>query len=275
MESFFVHLFTSLAGKFPQTPPAWGTLHVAFFALGLTTSAVLAFIWRKSDTRRFNLILRTAGFVLCGMEVVKISFFHFALLDCNLTNTVNLFPFQLCSLPIYLAPIASFLKEESKVRKAMLTFMMTYTFMSGLSAFINPSGILLEYVLPTYHSLLWHMLLVFIGMLIAFSGRGGHTLRDFGRAAVLFIACCYVALFLNVLLPTLLPGANVNMFYLGPNRSSLIVFCDIYDRYDWCVQMKMYEMSLTIGAFLFFAPHIIVARCRARRTKHKESCAIQ
>lgn len=273
MEAFFVKLFTSIAAKFPETPKAWGTLHIVFFAAGLAVSIALALLFRRSDTKRFNIILRTAGFILGGMEVVKICFFHFALLGCDIRNTVNLFPFQLCSLPIYLAPIASYLKEESKVRKGMLTFMMTYTFMSGLSAFINPSGILLEHVLPTFHSLTWHMMLVFIGLLIAFSGRGGCTLRDFGRGVIVFIVCCNIALFLNVLLPTLLPGSDVNMFYIGPNRSSLVVFSDIYDRYDWVVQMKIYEMSLTIGAFIIFLPSMIAGKRRAKKAAGLQGCA--
>ena len=220
---------------------------------------------RKSNTKRFNIALRTAGFVLMGMEVIKISFFHFALHDCNLTDTVNIFPFQLCSMPIYMAPIASYLDEKSRVCKAMLTFMMTYTFMSGLSAFINPSGILMSHILPTFHSLIWHMLLVFIGLLIAFSGRGGNELKDFGRAALLFVICCHIALFLNILLPMLLPGAVVNMFYVGPQRSSLIVFDKLYNQYDWVVQYKAYEMALTIGAFVFFLPHLIVGKVREKK----------
>ncbi len=265
MKEFLIGFFTSLAGKFSETPRAWGALHVTFFAAGLALSVFLALLFRKSDTKRFNRILRTAGFILCGMEVIKISFFHFALHGCNLTDTVNLFPFQLCSMPIYMAPIASYLDENSRVRKAMLTFMMTYTLMSGFSAFVNPSGILMDHMLPTFHSLVWHMLLVFIGLLIAFSGRGGDTLRDFGRAALLFIICCYIALFLNILLTLVFPGAVVNMFYIGPMRSSLIVFDKIYDMYDWSAQMKAYEMALSIGAFIVFLPHLIIGRRRRRR----------
>lgn len=267
MKQFLTDFFTSLSGEFSEAPQAWGTLHIVFFAIGLALSIFFALMLRKCNTKTFNRVLRGVGFVLAGMEVIKISFFHFALHDCNLTDTVNLFPFQLCSLPIYLAPIASYLKEESKVRKAMLTFMMTYTFMSGLSAFINPSGILMSRILPTFHSLIWHMLLVFIGMLIAFSGRGGHTIRDFGRAVILFIVCCHIALFLNILLPMLLPGAVVNMFYIGPARSSLIVFDKIYDQYDWVVQYKAYEMALTIGAFVFFLPHLIVGKAKIKKTR--------
>lgn len=269
MKELLVNFFTSLSGKFAETPQAWGALHISFFALGLAASIAGALLLRRCGDKKFNTVLRTAGFILAGMEVIKISFFHFALNDCNLTDTANLFPFQLCSLPIYLAPIASYLKDESKVKKAMLTFMMTYTFMSGLSAFINPSGILMDRILPTFHSLIWHMLLVFIGLLIAVSGRGGNKLKDFGRAALLFIICCHIALFLNILLPMLLPGANVNMFYIGPRRSSLIVFDQIYDQYDWVVQYKAYEMALTIGAFVFFLPHLIVGRVRDKKRLSK------
>ncbi|MCR5809541.1 MAG: YwaF family protein [Clostridiales bacterium] len=266
MKEFFVSFFTSLAGEFPQHPEAWGLLHILFFAIGLSASIAGAVLLRKCSEKTFNRVLRTVGFVLVGMEVIKISFYYFAIHNCSLTETAYLFPFQLCSLPIYLAPIASYLKKESVVRKAMLTFMMTYTFMSGFSAFVNPSGILLSHILPTFHSLTWHMLLVFIGLLIAVTGRGGCTFRDFFRAFVLFIICCYTALFLNILLPMLIPGADVNMFYLGPNRSSLVVFCDLYDKYDWVVQMKSYEMALSIGAFVVF----IFARIGALRKAKKD-----
>lgn len=266
MKDFFIRQFSSLAVQFKETPPAWGALHIVFFAVGLGLSIFFAILLRKCSDKTFNRVLRTVGFVLAGMEVIKISFFHFAVHNANIVETAYIFPFQLCSLPIYLAPIASYLKEESPVRKAMLTFMMTYTLMSGFSAFVNPSGILQIYVLATFHSLIWHMLLVFIGLLIAFSGRGGYRFRDFFRAFVLFIVCCYTALFLNVLIPTLLPGADdVNMFYLGPNRSSLIVFDAIYDKWDWVVQMKIYEIALSIGAAIVFLFARIGAKKRAEK----------
>lgn len=263
MKDLLVKLFTSLAGEFSSAPQAWGPLHIAFFAIGLTAAIVFAVLLRKSSDKTFNRVLRSVGFVLLGLEVVKISFYYFAIHNCSLVDTAYLFPFQLCSLPIYMAPIASFLKKESTVRKALLTFMMTYTFMSGFSAFVNPSGILMSHILPTFHSLIWHMLLVFIGLLIAVSGRGGYRFRDFFRAFVCFIVCCNIALFLNILIPTLLPGADVNMFYLGPNRSSLIVFNTIYDKWDWVVQMRMYEIALSIGAFIVF----VFARLGARPKK--------
>ncbi|MBO4563466.1 MAG: YwaF family protein [Clostridia bacterium] len=269
MQDFFVKLFSSLAGKFAEAPQAWGALHIIFFAVGLSLSIFAAILLRNCSDKTFDRVLRTVGFVLVGMEIIKISFFYFAIHNCDIVETAYLFPFQLCSIPIYMAPIASFLKKESVVRKAMLTFMMTYTFMSGLSAFINPSGILMDRILPTFHSLIWHMLLVFIGLLIAFTGRGGYKFRDFFRAFVAFIVCCYTALFLNVLIPTLLPGADVNMFYLGPNRSSLIVFDAIYDKWDWVVQMKIYEIALSIGAFIVFIFARLGAKKRAKKAEQE------
>ena len=252
MKLFLIELFSSLAFKFAETPRAWGVVHILYIAIGLSAAFVFSFFSRKASEERFNRILRTAGFILAGMEVFKISFFLFAVNGGDAVATAGLFPFQLCSLPIYMAPLASFLKKESPVRKALLTFMMTYTLMSGFSTFIETSGILQEYVLATLHSLIWHAMLVFIGLLIAFSGRGGHTFRDFFRGFICFIVCCNTALFLNVLIETLLPGAEVNMFYIGPRRSSLVIFNTIFDRYGWVVQMRIYEIALSIGACAVF-----------------------
>ena len=266
MKQFFIDLFSSIAFKFTEAPKAWGAAHFIYIAVGLTGAVALALLFRKSSEERFNRVLRTVGFVLAGMEIFKISFFHFALHGGDIVTTAYLFPFQLCSLPIYMAPIASFLKKENPLRKALLTFMMTYTLMSGFSTFIETSGILQEHVIPTMHSCIWHAILVFIGLLIAFSGRGGYTFRDFFRGFVTFIVCCNIALFLNILLETLIPGAEVNMFYIGPRRSSLAVFNTIFDRYGWVVQMRIYEIALSIGACRVF----LLARLGARPKKAKE-----
>lgn len=266
MKQFLIDLFSSIAVKFTEAPKAWGTAHFLYIAIGLSAAVVFALLLRRSGEERFNRVLRTVGFVLAGMEIFKISFFHFGLHGGDIVTTAYLFPFQLCSMPIYMAPLASFLKKESPVRKALLTFMMTYTLMSGLSTFVETSGILQEHVIPTLHSCIWHAALVFIGLLIAFSGRGGYTFRDFFRGFVCFIVCCNIALFLNILLETLIPGASVNMFYIGPNRSSLVIFNTIFDRYGWVVQMRIYEIALSIGAYAVF----LLAGLGARLKKAKE-----
>lgn len=269
VDSFLREFFNWLKVDMDPRPQAWGTWHVTFTIVGLAlTITAVILITRKKSERLFDLVLRGTGFFLIGCEIFKLLYNYYALYNSNYNDFIYLFPFQLCSVPMYFSVAASFLKRGSRMRTAMLTFMMTYTLMSGFAAFVEPSGILNTTYLSTIHSCVWHMLLVFIGLLIGCSGEIGSRMRHFRYAFLLFIGCCLLALALNYALPLTMTGeGNVpNMFYIGPARSSLIVFKDICDRFGWVVQAVSYMLSLSFGAFLVFLPFHLVWKRKNRPT---------
>ena len=267
IDSYLREFFNWLKVDMDPRPRAWGTWHVTFTIVGFTlTILAVILITRKHSEKLFDRVLRGVGFFLISCEVIKLLYNYYALCNSNYNDFIYLFPFQLCSVPMYFSVIASYLKRGSKARTAMLAFMMTYTLMSGFAAFVEPSGILNTTYLSTIHSCVWHMLLVFIGLLIGCSGEIGGQMRHFRYAFLLFIGCCLFALALNYTLPLTMTGeGNVpNMFYIGPARSSLVVFKDIFDRFGWVVQALCYALSLSLGAFLVFLPFHLVWRRKKR-----------
>ena len=76
-----------------------------------------------------------------------------------------------------------------------------------------------------------------------------------------------IALCLNVTLPLFMTRDldSVNMFFIGPQRSSLIVFCDIYDKFGWVVQAISYVVLLSIGGFIVFLPFVLTWRAKQRK----------
>lgn len=262
---FLKSFFEKICIEMDPRPQAWGTWHISFTVIGLALSILFAVLIRKKHSFKiYNGAIRGVGIFLICSEVLKLLYNYYALCDCSYNDWIYLFPFQLCSVPMYLSVIASFLKPGSKLRTAMLTFMMTYTFMSGAAAFIEPSGILNSTWFSTIHSCIWHMLLVFLGILIGIYGEVGQEIRHFRYAFFLFIGCCVFAFILNLLLPLTMTGDGSipNMFYIGPARSSLVVFKDIWDRYGWVVQAVTYMLSLSAGAFLVFLPFWLIKRKR-------------
>ena len=69
------------------------------------------------------------------------------------------FPFQLCSIPMYVFLILPFARGEN-VRRALLCFIMCYALLGGTAVFADTSGLHYSYAPLTVHSYLWHFLMI-------------------------------------------------------------------------------------------------------------------
>lgn len=246
----------------PMTPPtAYGSFHLTFVAAGFTIALLLAWQLRTIGEKGNKRLLMGIGIFLLITEVYKQLFYFYYI--GNETYQWWIFPFQLCSVPMYLCILAPLLKP-GKVRTGMYNFMMIYNLLGGFMAFVEPSGLSHPYWTLTLHAFVWHMLLVFVGLYLAFSHRAGYTMRDYCWATATFLALCFIAFGINVLLWGV-SGGTVNMFFVGPANSPLIVFETIAKRFGWYVSTILYIPVVCIGAFLFFLPFHIVGK-RGRHT---------
>jgi hypothetical protein len=160
------------------------------------------------------------------------------------------FPFQLCSIPMYMCLIAPWLKP-GKLQRGMYSFMVLYNLLGGAIAFTEPSGLLLDQVFLTAHACIWHMLLVFIGLFICFSKRGGNEKSDYMGATWTFIALCGVAFALNSFVQNVI-GEYMNMFFVGPGDSPIIVFKQFSQWFGWYINTPIYIFAVCLGAYLVF-----------------------
>lgn len=74
------------------------------------------------------------------------------------------FPFQLCSLPMYLLVLYPFFHTEP-ARNTILGFLSTYNLLGGIAVFFDTSGMHYPLLILTVHSYLWHILLIVTGIL--------------------------------------------------------------------------------------------------------------
>ncbi len=121
-----------------------------------------------------------------------------------------------------------------------------------LPALLEPSGLSHDYWTLTLHGFVWHTLLVFIGLFLILSGNGPKSLKDFGRATVLFLILCGMAFCINLALFRASNG-EINMFFVGPANTTLIVFKDIAARFGWYAATALYIPCVSFGAWLIFS----------------------
>ena len=258
MDAFLDNLICSTA--WPMTPPApYGPFHLCFAFVGFALCVLAARALRKVGDKGNRIVLLSCGLFLLVSEVYKQLFYYYYVGEHSYQWWI--FPFQLCSVPMYLCLLGPLLKP-GKVQKGMYNFMMIYNLLGGFMAFVEPSGIIHEYWTLTLHAFIWHMMLVFIGLYLAFSGRAGKTMADYKTASVTFLALSAIAFCINLLLRDV-SGGDINMFFVGPSNSSLVVFSWISETFGWYVSTALYLPVVCLGAFLFFLPFHLHAKRRS------------
>ena len=167
-------------------------------------------------------ILMITGWVLVVLEVWKQLFLYYVV--NNEAYDWWFFPFQLCSVPMYLCILLPVMVPATQ--RIFLTFMGGYTFVSAAATLIYPEDILRSYTALTLHGFVWHGLLLFISLLILLTGRADPSARGLMKAASLFAIMCVFAVMINVVAEPIMQNASglvhsyAAMFYLNPYHIS-------------------------------------------------------
>ena len=164
---------------------------------------------------------------------------------------------------MYLCIIAPLLRP-GRMQREMYGFMTSYNLLGGLMALIEPSGIVHPYWTLTLHAFIWHISLVFIGLYLLASGRGGTDMKDYKGSTKIFLVLCGVAFAINLLLRGISNG-TVNMFFVGPSNSSLAVFKQISENFGWYVSTALYIPTVCLGAYLVFLPFHLYGKKKAAK----------
>ena len=174
--------------------------------------------------------LAAAGWLMALSEIYKQLFLY---------HIVNegafdwwFFPFQLCSVPMYMCILLPFVKEN--VQKILLTFMTGFTFISAVCALIYPEDMLRPYVSLTVHGFAWHGVLLMISIVAGASGMADLTLKGYIRSVFLFLGLSAAAVGINVIGERISAESILrsypNMFYLSPYHMSDQPFVDIAEK---------------------------------------------
>lgn len=229
-------------------PPAYGLVHIIILIVGFAVCLSGAWLLRGANERQNKIILLTYAGILIASEIFKQIFLFYVC--CDGAICWGEFPFQMCSLPMYLCPIAVFTKNE-RLRDAAYSFMMCFNMMGGLGGAFEPSGIFNGHVVLTVHAVFWHFSLIFLSFYIAFSRRGGDGNQGYFDMIKLFVLCCFIAFAINSFAGTYL-NSTVNMFFVGPNNPPVIILGDIAEKFGWVASTVLYIPAASIGAAIIY-----------------------
>ena len=255
--------FSKIAVKI-EPIKSYGPFHLIFAVVGISLAVFLAWKLRKLSDRGHRRVLLILSTLLITAEVFKMFFLIYAINGGQFQW--GELSFQLCSVPMYLAFLAAIVKP-GKLEGTMLAFLLYFGTLGGIAAYVEPSGMTwIPYLQITLHSFVWHLLLIFLGVYLFFSRRVGIKWSDYGRATALYLGLCCFAFILNLMLwgPS---NGDINMFFIGPKVSSLVIIHDIGTKYGWWVGTLVYIPVLCLGGLILFAINRLV-RKKVWKEKH-------
>lgn len=243
MHEFYVDIMEKLAIPMKQIRP-YTLRHLEVVLIAVLLALAFAFLFAKTNVNRSG-VITVFGVVLVILEVFK---------QCLLTYVTGHyswsdFPWQLCSVPMYLCIAHSFAKRS---RGTIENYLMCFGFLGGVAAMIEPRSSFYPYLLLTIHSVAWHAILLMLSFYLMMGTSKSRSVRGYRSAGILYVITALIAILINWLTVGVSEGAS-NMFFLGPNYPHMFILNAIYHSYGWIVEsIVMILATLAAGFVVYF-----------------------
>ena len=201
-------------------PGMFSWFHILWLAIMVIGCVVLALtVGKKHSPKCDFIVIAVCSVILIGCEVFKQLFW----LEFYGYYRFEIFPYQFCSVPIYVA-IAATLIPRGRARELCHRFLAFYGIIGGLAVMLIPSAVLYTYFIPmSIHSMVWHSVLVIMGVYLIVSRGYGKKIKELLSPCLLFLCFIVIAIIGNILVyklhlgtPACHEGDNLSMFYISP-----------------------------------------------------------
>ena len=203
-------------------------------------------------------------YIFCGILMFASEIWKQWTLTFQLNNGTYIwwyFPFQLCSIPMYVCLAIAVLSlpcvrkhsPRMKVRadrlcSLLMAFLTDFSMLGGIFAFFDTSGMHYGYLPLTIHSFAWHILLILLGCYSGLNPKTDHSLKGYCFSVSLYLICCAIATIFNL---AFYQFGIINMFYISPHYyMNQKVFCHITEAFGNGYGIASYITASIIGAGL-------------------------
>lgn len=234
-----------------QKPTLFGGAHLFWLALTVLGIVAICLTCKKLSDKKFRMILLIVGASLLTLEVFKqLNFAYDAETDVW-DYYWKQFPFQFCSVPMYVMVAVACLKE-GKVRDCLCAFLATFGLFAGMIVMVYPATVLSEIIFRFSQSMAHHSAMLIVGVLMFVSGKVKIEHKTILKALPVFATCVVLAFTMNIIHHASGNTDSFNMFYIGPYDD-----CDIPILDKIGEALKIESEKLHIGNFAFVFIYIV------------------
>ncbi|MDD7314820.1 MAG: YwaF family protein [Bacilli bacterium] len=167
----------------------------------------------------------------------------------------NIFPFQLCSTPLYVCLIAPFTK--GKIRNAFYVYLSSFCMLGGLSVLIFPSSVIVSEISITFQSMIWHSSMVCLACYLIYNMDYGKSLIELKPGVYVFLIVVTMAILMNDTFEFFKQKYHLtntfNLFFISPYYECHIIGYEIiWNNTTWYVSVLAYVLGLCLGSIIIW-----------------------
>lgn len=208
---------------------------------------------KNFDQKSIDMIVFKFGIVFLVLEIYKQLFYN--VFNDRTGYDWGIFPFQLCSTPLYVCLIAPFTK--GKVKNAFYIYLSTYCMLGGASVLVFPDSVIVEEITITFQSLIWHSSMVILACYLIYVNQYGKNLKELVPGIIVFLIVVIMAICMNYVFEVFKQHYGLtnyfNMFFISPYYECNIIFYSIiWNATNWYVSVVTYILGLTLGSMIIW-----------------------
>lgn len=193
--------------------------------------------------------------VLLVMSIIMLIFEIYKQLSFSFTDGIwhyswYIFPFQFCSVPMYVAFIASLTKNR-KLEKDLYAFLATYGLIAGIAVMLYPVTVFVSETLINIQTMVHHGFMVIMGVYLILKNEINLNFKTLLNGFKVFLTLVIIALIVDVLTYYLKIDDGLELFYISPFHTSILpVFDIIYEKVPYIIFLFLYISAFTFSAYL-------------------------
>ena len=261
----FLASIVSFIGATGEVPPAWGAFHLIFLAIFVPTALFLCIKLKGVSDKTLKRVFFALWIILVVGEIYREFIMGASVEGGTVSYSFQwyLFPFQICSAPLYALPLIVFL-PEGRVRDAVCAYMMTFSFFGGLAVMVRPTDVLCHIVGVNIQAMVHHGSQVIIGLVLAIRYRNRYNLKFFLGAICSFAVVLAVAMTLNVTVHYALLSVGrsdvFNLFFISPFHDCHLPILSLVRRAaPYPVFLLAYALGFSlVAAIMFWGQRLVI-----------------
>ncbi len=269
-KNFIKRVLEIMDGQMTEPTP-FGWFHFIFLTLTALACAFAVCKCRNITEKQLRKTLLITSITLILLEIYKQINCAYNVEEDSWSYAWSVFPFQFCSSPLYIMPLAVIVRRES-LRKRLYAFLGSYCLVAGLIVMLYPSTVFTETVGVNIQTMLHHGAMIVIAVLLLASNKVCLNSRGLISALPVFLTLCTIAMAMNGLY--ILCGdseQNFNMFYISPAGEPPADFLvTLLDYIPYIVYLFGYLFFFTLGAYLILLFAGFLDKKYAKNTQSEE-----
>ncbi len=264
------------------TPEPYGIFHICFVIMSALVCFLLCRFFKDPSEKTVRKILLIYSIICIGLEVYKQISFTFNVENGIITADYQwyAFPFQFCSVPMFVALFAA-LVPSSCLYRACIAFLSTFGVIAGVLVMAMPNTVFIDTIGINIQTMVHHGGQITIGLYLLIRAKACEKLSSALGGVAVFLSAISVALILNLTMIHVIPeGETFNMFFISPYfETTLPVYNTIQPKVPYPVFLFLYvfpyiTVALGMHAAIYPLPRLIKHR-RERKALRKTNKMIK